>query len=47
MKSHFTILGRGKAGRALASALSGVAALETHEANPKRPVLLAIPDSAI
>jgi len=47
MKSHFTILGRGKAGRALASALSGVAALETHEANPQGPILLAIPDSAI
>jgi hypothetical protein len=47
MTPHFTILGRGRAGRALADALKGIAAIEAHEANPKGPVLLALPDSAI
>lgn len=47
MSPQFTILGRGRAGRALAEALGGIAALETHEAMPEGPVLLAIPDSAI
>jgi len=47
MSSHFTILGHGKAGRALADALSGTAALETHEAYPEGPVLLALPDGVI
>jgi len=48
LKSHqFTILGRGKAGRAIADALAGAAALEPHFADPERSVLLALPDGAI
>ena len=47
MSPHFTILGRGKAGCALADALGRTVALETHEACPKGPVLLALPDSAL
>ena len=48
MKSHqFTILGRGKAGRAIADALAGAAALDSHFADPEGPVLLALPDGAI
>ena len=48
LKSHqFTILGRGKAGRAVADALAGAAALEPHSADPEGPVLLALPDGAI
>jgi|GEM_PF-147157 len=47
MMPHFTILGCGRVGRALADALRGVAAIESHDANPEGPVLLAVTDSAI
>jgi len=47
MTAEFTILGRGRAGRALAAALNGMAALEPHDAEPSGLVLLALPDAAI
>ncbi|MCL1908794.1 MAG: DUF2520 domain-containing protein [Holophagaceae bacterium] len=50
MATHFTILGRGRAGRALAGALGDTVALKSHEAMPDGIdgfVLLALPDSAI
>jgi predicted short-subunit dehydrogenase-like oxidoreductase (DUF2520 family) len=47
MSHRFTILGRGKAGRALADALGGAAALAAHGADPAGSVLLALPDGAI
>jgi predicted short-subunit dehydrogenase-like oxidoreductase (DUF2520 family) len=47
MSHQFTILGRGKAGRAIADALGATVALEAHSADPAGPVLLALPDAAI
>ncbi len=47
MTSEFSILGRGLAGRALASAWDGRVALLPHEARPDGWVLLAVPDWAI
>jgi predicted short-subunit dehydrogenase-like oxidoreductase (DUF2520 family) len=47
MTSTFSILGRGQAGRALASAWAGRAALLSHDARPEGWVLLAVPDRAI
>jgi hypothetical protein len=47
MTAEFTILGRGRAGRALAAALGGRVALKSHEAEPEGPILLALPDGAI
>jgi predicted short-subunit dehydrogenase-like oxidoreductase (DUF2520 family) len=47
MSHRFTILGRGKAGHALADALGGAVALDAHSADPAGPVLLALPDAAI
>jgi predicted short-subunit dehydrogenase-like oxidoreductase (DUF2520 family) len=43
----FTILGRGRAGRALASAWGDRVALLPADASPGGPVLLAVPDRAI
>ena len=47
MENRFSILGRGRAGRALAEAWAGRAALLPHDAEPEGPVLLAVPDDAI
>ena len=47
MTPAFSILGRGQAGRALASAWGGAVPLLSHEARPKGWVLLAVPDRAI
>lgn len=47
MEPLFTILGRGRAGRALAEAWDGRVALAPHEADPGGLVLLAVPDHAI
>ena len=47
MTSAFSILGRGQAGRALAAAWGGSAALLPHEARPGGWVILAVPDRAI
>lgn len=47
MEPAFTILGRGRAGRALAEAWGGRAALASHEADPPGLVLLAVPDEAL
>ena len=47
MAESFSILGRGRAGRALAEAWAGRAALKPHEAEPEGLVLLAVPDDAI
>lgn len=47
MEPAFTILGRGRAGRALAAAWGGRAALVSHEADPDGLVLLAVPDDAV
>ena len=47
MGAAFTILGRGRAGRALAEAWAGRASLLPHGANPGGVVLLAVPDDAI
>lgn len=47
MEPAFTILGRGRAGRALAEAWGARAALASHEADPAGWVLLAVPDDAI
>lgn len=45
--AEFTILGRGRAGRALAEAWAGRAALQDHEARPEGLVILAVPDRAV
>lgn len=47
MQESFSILGRGRAGRALAAAWGGRARLLPHGAAPEGPVLLAVPDDAI
>ena len=47
MASEFTILGRGRAGRALAAAWGARAALMDHGARPEGLVLLAVPDRAV
>jgi predicted short-subunit dehydrogenase-like oxidoreductase (DUF2520 family) len=47
MTHEFTILGRGKAGRALAEAWRARAALADHEARPEGLVVLAVPDRAV
>ena len=44
MAIEFSILGRGRAGRALAAAWGPRVALVAHEARPEGPVLLAVPD---
>jgi len=44
MTAEFTILGRGRAGRALAEAWGSRVALEDHGARPGGLVLLAVPD---
>ncbi|HET8900767.1 MAG TPA: DUF2520 domain-containing protein [Holophagaceae bacterium] len=47
MQESFSILGRGRAGRALAEAWSGRARLLSRDADPEGAVLLAVPDDAI
>ncbi|MCE1229867.1 MAG: DUF2520 domain-containing protein [Firmicutes bacterium] len=47
MAFRFSILGRGKAGRALAEAWGDRVTLWSHEAAPEGWVLLAVPDDAI
>jgi predicted short-subunit dehydrogenase-like oxidoreductase (DUF2520 family) len=47
MAHAFTILGRGRAGRALALVLGDRAALEPSTASPEGLVLLAVPDRAV
>ena len=47
MTAAFTILGRGRAGRALAEAWGPRVALLDHEAQPEGLVLLAVPDHAV
>ncbi len=47
MSAEFTILGRGRAGRALAAAWRGRAALLPHVERPDGLVLLAVPDHAV
>lgn len=47
MPESFSILGRGRAGRALAEAWGGRARLLPHDADPDGAVLLAVPDDAI
>lgn len=47
MAHAFTILGRGRAGRALALALGDRTALEPSAASPEGLVLLAVPDRAV
>ncbi|HJV91735.1 MAG TPA: DUF2520 domain-containing protein [Holophagaceae bacterium] len=47
MSHPFSILGRGKAGRALAAAWGGRVELLPHEARPGGFVLLAVPDRAV
>jgi len=47
MACEFTILGRGRAGRALAQAWGERVALAAHDAEPAGLVLLAVPDAAI
>ncbi len=47
MTAEFTILGRGRAGRALAEAWGSRAALLDHEARPEGLVLLALPDRVV
>ncbi|WP_306591743.1 DUF2520 domain-containing protein [Geothrix sp. 21YS21S-4] len=47
MAVEFTILGRGRAGRALAAAWGGRAALADHGSRPEGLVLLAVPDRAV
>ena len=47
MTSEFSILGRGQAGKALASAWGGRMVLYPHDARPVGWVLLAVPDHAI
>lgn len=45
--AEFSILGRGRAGRALAEAWAGRAALLPHTERPAGTVLLAVPDAAV
>lgn len=47
MEPAFTILGRGRAGRALAEAWGARVDLAPHEASPSGLVLLAVPDHAV
>lgn len=47
MGPEFTILGRGRAGRALASAWGDRVRLLPRDASPEGPVLIAVPDDAI
>lgn len=47
MAERFSILGRGRAGRALAEAFGGMAHLLPRDAEPEGLVLLAVPDDAI
>lgn len=47
MTIEFTILGRGRAGRALAEAWGSRVALADHTARPEGLVLLAVPDRAV
>lgn len=47
MSAAFSILGRGRAGRALAGAWGGRVALLPHTARPEGLVLLAVPDRAV
>ena len=47
MSAEFTILGRGRAGRALAAALGERVSLQPRDAEPEGAVLLALPDSAL
>ena len=47
MSESFSILGRGRAGRALAEAWGDRARLLPHDAEPEGAVLLAVPDDAI
>ncbi len=47
MPSEFSILGRGRVGRALASAWGPRASLLPHTARPEGLVLLAVPDRAV
>jgi predicted short-subunit dehydrogenase-like oxidoreductase (DUF2520 family) len=47
MTTEFTILGRGRAGRALAEAWGPRVVLLDHAARPEGPVLLAVPDRAV
>lgn len=47
MTTEFTILGRGRAGRALAEAWGARVALADHTARPGGLVLLAVPDRAV
>ncbi len=47
MAERFSILGRGRAGRALAEAFGDRAHLLPHDASPEGLVLLAVPDDAI
>ena len=47
MAESFSILGRGRAGRALAEAWGDRATLLPHHAEPEGAVLLAVPDDAI
>ena len=47
MAESFSILGRGRAGRALAEAWGSLARLLPHDASPGGAVLLAVPDDAI
>lgn len=47
MLTEFTILGRGRAGRALAAAWGARVALADHAARPEGLVLLAVPDRAV
>ena len=47
MSAAFSILGRGRAGRALAEAWGARVVLLPHTARPEGPVLLAVPDRAV
>jgi len=47
MVCEFTILGRGRVGRALAAAWGERVTLASHDADPEGLVLLAVPDAAI
>lgn len=47
MLPMFTILGRGRAGRALGAAWAGQVPVLSHDHNPEGYVLLAVPDEAI
>ena len=47
MSAEFTILGRGRAGRALAAALGERVFLQPRDAEPEGAVLLALPDRAL